>query len=111
MANETIEILKLLIENREESYSIRKISKLRKINYKSAYKALKFLEKEEIVTLKRIGNTLACTFNNNFNELVLKSTDYLQYKIFFIVDGNCIASNHMWGFATGCVPFIISNAD
>ena len=31
-------------------------------------------------------------------------------KIFFIVDGNVVASNHMWGFATGAVPFLISNA-
>lgn len=37
-------------------------------------------------------------------------TEFLKYKIFFIVDGNCIASNHMYGFATGCVPFMISNA-
>jgi len=36
--------------------------------------------------------------------------EFLKYKIFFIIDGNCIASNHMWGFGTGCVPFIISNA-
>ena len=35
--------------------------------------------------------------------------DFLKYKIFFIVDGNCIASNHMYGFATGAVPFYISN--
>jgi glycosyltransferase involved in cell wall biosynthesis len=26
-----------------------------------------------------------------------------------IIDGNGIASNHMWGFASGGVPFIISN--
>lgn len=37
-------------------------------------------------------------------------TEFLKHKIFFIVDGNCIASNHMYGFATGCVPFLISNA-
>jgi len=37
-------------------------------------------------------------------------TEFLKYKIFMIVDGNCIASNHMWGFASGGVPFMISNA-
>ena len=37
-------------------------------------------------------------------------TEFFKYKIFMIIDGNVIASNHMWGFATGCVPFIISNA-
>jgi hypothetical protein len=36
-------------------------------------------------------------------------TEFLKYKIFFIVDGAVIASNHMWGFASGCVPFLISN--
>lgn len=40
----------------------------------------------------------------------LDYTEFLKYKIFFIVDGNCIASNHMWGFGTGSVPFIVSNA-
>jgi len=34
----------------------------------------------------------------------------LNYKIFFIVDGNVIASNHMYAFATGCVPFLLSNS-
>lgn len=77
MANETIEILKLLINNKEETFSIRKISKIRKINYKSAYLSLKFLEKEKLVTLKRIGNSFLCTFNNKFNELVFKA-EYLR---------------------------------
>ncbi len=36
--------------------------------------------------------------------------EMMKHKIFFIVDGNCIASNHMWGFATGCIPFIVSNS-
>ena len=36
-------------------------------------------------------------------------SEFLKYKIFFIVDGNCIASNHMYGFATGAIPFYISN--
>lgn len=37
-------------------------------------------------------------------------TEFMKYKIFFIVDGNCISSNYMYGFATGCVPFLISNS-
>jgi hypothetical protein len=46
---------------------------------------------------------------NYFSESV-DYTKFLNYKIFLIIDGNCIASNHMWGFGSGCVPFIISNA-
>lgn len=37
-------------------------------------------------------------------------TELMKSKIFFIVDGAVIASNHMWGFATNSVPFLISNA-
>ena len=36
--------------------------------------------------------------------------DFTNYKIFFIVDGNVIASNHMYGFATGCVPFLVTKS-
>ena len=46
--------------------------------------------------------------NNLFADRV-DYTEFLKYKYFFIVDGNVIASSHMWGFASGCVPFMISN--
>ena len=36
--------------------------------------------------------------------------EFLKYKIFFIIDGNCIASNNMYGFSTGCIPFLITNS-
>ena len=36
-------------------------------------------------------------------------TEFFNHKIFFIVDGNVIASNHMYGFGSGAVPFLISN--
>lgn len=40
----------------------------------------------------------------------LHFSEFFKYKIFFIVDGNVISSSHMWGFASGAVPFLISNA-
>ena len=82
MANEKIEILKVLIGNREETYSIRKIALLRKINYKSAYNAVKALEKEGIIELKKVGNTVVCSFNDKFNHLVFKA-EYLRREDLF----------------------------
>lgn len=76
MVNEKINILRLLIENQGKKLSIRKISKLRKINYKSAYNAVKKLEKENIINLEKIGNTTICSFNRNFNETVFEA----EYK-------------------------------
>jgi predicted nucleotidyltransferase len=67
MDNEKLQILKLLIENKSTKYSIRKISILRKINYKSAYEAIKKLNKEGVINLEKNGNTSLCSFNNQFN--------------------------------------------
>ncbi len=73
MANETIEILKLLISRKAERFSIRKISLIRNINYKSAYNALKKLENEDVVRLEKTGNTTICSFNSSFNESVFRA--------------------------------------
>jgi predicted nucleotidyltransferase len=82
MANEIIEILKLLIEHKNEKFSIRKIALLRKINYKSAYIALNQLEKEGIVNLEKQGNNTSCSFNGNFNNLVFKAEYERREKLF-----------------------------
>ncbi len=72
---EKSEILRLLIEKRGENLSIRKIALSRKINYKSAYNAVNFLESRGIISLNRYGNTLNCAFNNNFDSLVFSVED------------------------------------
>jgi FkbM family methyltransferase len=36
-------------------------------------------------------------------------TEYMKYKFVLIIDGNVIASSHMWSFAIGSVPILISN--
>lgn len=73
MANEKIEILKLLIANRETDFSIRKIAKIRKINYKSAYNIIKELKKQNLITIKELGNISIPKFNNNFSPLVFEA--------------------------------------
>jgi len=70
MVNEADSILKILIENKKEKFSIRKLSKLRNINYKSAYNAIIKLNDEGIIDLKKLGNTTLCSFNLKFNSRV-----------------------------------------
>ena len=36
--------------------------------------------------------------------------EMMKYQILLIIDGNVIASSHMWSFASGAVPLLISNA-
>lgn len=82
MANETIEILKLLIEKREEPLSIRKISQLREINYKSAYNAVHQLEGKSLAKLQRIGNTIACSFTSFFDNTVFHAEHMRREELF-----------------------------
>jgi len=70
MDNEKLEILKILIENKDEQFSIRKLAKLRKINYKSAYNAIGKLLDEGIIGCNKLGNTSICSFDYKFNESV-----------------------------------------
>ena len=37
-------------------------------------------------------------------------TEFMKYKMNLIIDGNVIASSHMWAFASGAVPMMVSNA-
>lgn len=78
--NEANALLKLLIDTRE-SYSIRKLSQIRKINYKSAYNAIMKLEKEGIVTVERLGNTNICSFNMKFNHSVFLVEDERRQEL------------------------------
>lgn len=90
MVNEINNILRILIENRKERYSIRTLSKLRKINYKSAYNAIMKLEEERIINLERLGNTTSCSFNLKFSPRVFnveyeRRTSLLKNKNFEII--------------------------
>jgi len=37
-------------------------------------------------------------------------TEFMKYKMNLIIDGNVIASSHMWAFASGAIPMMVSNA-
>ena len=82
MVNEKHNLLRLLIENQDEKFSIRKFSILRKINYKSAYNAVMKLKDDSLVNLDRIGNTICCSFTRSFDPLVF-SVEYERRKDLF----------------------------
>lgn len=51
-----------------------------------------------------------CVEDRYFAQSRAPFQEFYKYKIFFIVDGNVIASNHMWAFSTGCVVFMITKS-
>ncbi len=90
MVNELSNILRMLVENKEAKFSIRKLSLLRKINYKSAYQAVMKLKKQGIISLEDLGNTINCSFKKTLNPLVFqieheRRSELLKDKTFKIL--------------------------
>ncbi|MBU2637932.1 MAG: nucleotidyltransferase domain-containing protein [Nanoarchaeota archaeon] len=73
MGNETKAILKELIEHKNEKFSIRKLSQIRKINYKSAYAAVDKLEKAGAIKVERLGNITLCSFSGKISPMVFEA--------------------------------------
>ena len=79
------------------------------------YKSIRYRFVEKLYDYKNSNEIKLCNYwrenqniDNKYFGNSLHFTEFLKYKIFFIVDGNVIASNHMWGFASGAVPFLLS---
>lgn len=68
-----IKILSLLIEHKEEQFTIKKIADSLKLNYRTVYDNILSLEKEKLITIKKIGNSKVCILTNNFNQNIFEA--------------------------------------
>jgi|SRR3989344_2076577 len=67
-------ILKLLLSNKREEFSIRAISKNILVDYKTVYMVVKALIKNKVVLAKKAGQTILCSINpKEFNADVFKA--------------------------------------
>lgn len=97
MVNEQLNILKLLIENQEEKFSIRRISKIRNINYKSAYQAIEKLQKKGLVASESLGNIREISFTLKFDPLVYEVENDRKQSL--IRNSNFkVLYNHIYNF-------------
>lgn len=83
-----IKILKLLLDKKEEKFTIKKIAEALNINYRIAYEQAMALEKEGLLKIAKIGNSKICEFAYKFDskvfeaeysrkELILRNKDFL----------------------------------
>ena len=80
--NSDIKILKLLLEKREDKFTIKKIAEALKINYRIAYEQVIKLEKEKLLKITKVGNSKICEFTGKFNSKVFEA-EYLRRKELF----------------------------
>jgi predicted nucleotidyltransferase len=77
-----VKILKLLLDKRDEKFTINKIAKILKINYRIAYERVGVLEKEHLLGITRIGNSKICEFTYEFNGKVYEAEFYRREDLF-----------------------------
>lgn len=77
-----IKILKLLLERKEEKFTIKKISEELKINYRIAHERVSVLENEHLLKITRVGNSKICEFTCKFNSKVYE-TEYTRRMTLF----------------------------
>lgn len=85
-----IRILKQLLSNREERFTIKKIAESLKINYRIAYEKVMLLEKEGLIQIIKIGNYKTSAFTNKFDSKVFEAEferkrDLFKNKDFLIL--------------------------
>ena len=67
-------ILKLLLSNKKEQFTIREISKRAEIDYKSVYIVIQDLIKNETINSKKAGQAVLCSINlKRFNSDIFRA--------------------------------------
>ena len=86
-------IIKFLIENKNEEWNIRSISKFLKMDYKTVYSIIKRLEKLSLVKLKTFGQSSMVKLNAIVHPLIFEAEferrkDILRDKNFAVILGS-----------------------
>lgn len=77
-----IKILKLLLDRKDERFTIRGIAGILKINYRIAYEKAMLLEKEGLIKITRAGNSKLCEFTYIFNNKVYEAEYERRMELF-----------------------------
>lgn len=80
--NEEISILTLLLNNKGEGFTIKKIAELLKINYRIAYEKTITLEKSGLVKITKAGNSKVCEFTYQFDNRVFEAEQSRRNALF-----------------------------
>jgi len=80
--NSDIRILKLLLDRKEEKFTIRKISQALGMNYRIAYEQTMKLAKEGLIGITVAGNSKICEFTNEFDWRVFEAESLRREELF-----------------------------
>ena len=80
--NNNLKVLKLFVDNKDKSYTIKKVAEALKINYKIVYEEIMKLEKDELIKITKHGNAKVCVFNYKYHSKIVEIEDIRKQELF-----------------------------
>ncbi len=80
--NNNLKILKLFVDNKDKTFTIKKAAETLKINYKIVYEEIIKLEQEELIRITRHGNAKVCVFNYKYHSKVVEIEEIRKNELF-----------------------------
>jgi predicted nucleotidyltransferase len=86
----SINLIKVLIENRDKELNISDVAQYSKVNYKNTYLTVKFLEEEGLITIQSFGKNKRVILNKKIHPLIFESeferrSEFLKNKDFLVL--------------------------
>ena len=80
--NNNLKILKLFVDNKDKTFTIKKAAEALKINYKIVYEEITEFEKEKLISITRQGNAKVCVFNYQYHSKIVEIEEIRKQELF-----------------------------
>jgi len=80
--NNNLKVLKLFVDNKDKTFTIKKAAEYLKINYRIVYEEIMKLEKEEVIKIIKHGNSKVCQFNYKYNSKIVEIEEIRKQELF-----------------------------
>lgn len=80
--NNNLKVLKLFVDNKDKSFTIKKTAEALNINYKIAYEEIIKLEKDNLIKINKHGNAKVCMFNYRYHSKIVEIEEIRKQKLF-----------------------------
>src|SRR3989344_5858357 len=77
-----LRVLKLFVDNKDKTFTIKKAAEALHMNYKLAYEEVMRLEKEELIKITRHGNSNVCSFIYRFHPQTVAVEEIRKNELF-----------------------------
>lgn len=77
-----LKVLKLFVDSKDKTFTIKKAAESLKINYKIVYEEIMKLEKENLIKIVKHGNSKVCAFNYKYHSKIVEIEEIRKQKLF-----------------------------